>query len=157
MQRKFYDGRKTIINAKYFHKIFSLYHEEKMPEDEDKIRGQNDLIDYKKLARLISLKERDINDELVKKIFLVQDLGRLLKKLRRLKNTKNKSQLSLVRSGLIDLKDDIKKMSQYEKETEKPNEIVNIVEKILEFNNKNQRGQGLQINCLVDYQILQHN
>ena len=45
-------------------------------------------------------------------------------------------------------------MSQYEKETEKPNEIVNIVEKILEFNNKNQRGQGLQINCLVDYQIL---
>ena len=155
MQRKFYDGRKTIINAKYFHKIFSLYHEEKMPEDE--IRGQNDLIDYKKLARLISLKERDINDELVKKIFLVQDLGRLLKKLRRLKNTKNKSQLSLVRSGLIDLKDDIKKMSQYEKETEKPNEIVNIVEKILEFNNKNQRGQGLQINCLVDYQILQHN
>ena len=155
MQRKFYDGRKTIINAKYFHKIFSLYHEEKMPEDE--IRGQNDLIDYKKLARLISLKEREINDELVKKIFLVQDLGRLLKKLRRLKNTKNKSQLSLVRSGLIDLKDDIKKMSQYEKETEKPNEIVNIVEKILEFNNKNQRGQGLQINCLVDYQILQHN
>ena len=157
MQRKFYDGRKTIINAKYFHKIFSLYHEEKMPEDEDEIRGQNDLIDYEKLARLISLKERDINDELVKKIFLVQDLGRLLKKLRRLKNTKNKSQLSLVRSGLIDLKDDIKKMSQYEKETEKPNEIVNIVEKILEFNNKNQRGQGLQINCLVDYQILQHN
>ena len=53
-----------------------------------------------------------------------------------MKNTKNKSQLSLVRSGLIDLKDDIKKMSQYEKETEKPNEIVNIVEKILEFNNK---------------------
>ena len=157
MQRKFYDGRKTIINAKYFHKIFSLYHEENMPEDEDEIRGQNDLIDYKKLARLISLKERDINDELVKKIFLVQDLGRLLKKLRRLKNTKNKSQLSLVRSGLIDLKDDIKKMSQCEKETEKPNEIVNIVEKILEFNNKNQRGQGLQINCLVDYQILQHN
>ena len=157
MQRKFYDGRKMIINAKYFHKIFSLYHEEKMPEDEDEIRGQNDLIDYKKLARLISLKEREINDELVKKIFLVQDLGRLLKKLRRLKNTKNKSQLSLVRSGLIDLKDDIKKMSQYEKETEKPNEIVNIVEKILEFNNKNQRGQGLQINCLVDYQILQHN
>ena len=71
MQRKFYDERKTIINAKYFHKIFSLYHEEKMPEDEDEIRGQNDLIDYKKLARLISLKERDINDELVKKIFLV--------------------------------------------------------------------------------------
>ena len=44
--------------------------------------------------------------------------------MRRLKNTKNKSQLSLVKSGLIDLKDDIKKMSKYERETEKPNEIV---------------------------------
>ena len=47
MQRKFYDWRKMIINAKYFHKIFPLYHEENMPEDEDEIRGQNDLIDYK--------------------------------------------------------------------------------------------------------------
>ena len=74
--------------------------------------------------------------------------------MRRLKNTKNKSQLSLVKSGLIDLKDDIKKMSKYERETEKPNEIVSIVEKILEFNNQNQRGQGLQIKSLVDYQIL---
>ena len=35
-------------------------------------------------------------------------------------------------------------MSEQEKETENPNEIVNIVEKILEFN-RQQSGQGLKI------------
>ena len=35
-------------------------------------------------------------------------------------------------------------MSEQEKETENPNEIVNIVEKILEFNRK-QSGQGIKI------------
>ena len=36
-------------------------------------------------------------------------------------------------------------MSEKEKEIEKPNEIVDIVEKILEFNDRTQRGQGLKI------------
>ena len=35
-------------------------------------------------------------------------------------------------------------MSKEEKETEKPNEIVDIVKKILEFN-RQQKGQGLKI------------
>ena len=35
-------------------------------------------------------------------------------------------------------------MSEEEKETENPNEIVDIVEKILEFN-RQQQGQGLKI------------
>ena len=36
-------------------------------------------------------------------------------------------------------------MSDDEKEIEKPSEILNIVEKILQLNNKNQQGQGLKI------------
>ena len=36
-------------------------------------------------------------------------------------------------------------MSKEEKEIEKPNKIVDIVEKILEFNEKNQPGQGVKI------------
>ena len=154
----FYKGREKIIEG-FKNGIFPLnYNEEegqtRYEEEENNIRNKNGLIDYKRLERLIDLKNKGTNDKLVWKYFQVQDLGALLKKLRRLKNTKNKSQLSLVKSGLIDLKDDIKKMSKYERETEKPNEIVSIVEKILEFNNQNQRGQGLQIKCLVDYQIL---
>ena len=36
-------------------------------------------------------------------------------------------------------------MSAEAKENEKPNEIVNLAEKILELNNQNQEGQGLKV------------
>ena len=36
-------------------------------------------------------------------------------------------------------------MFEEEKEIEKPNDIVDIVEKIIEFNNRTQSGQGLNI------------
>ena len=57
----------------------------------------------------------------------------------------NKIHADLVRSGLRDLKEEIKKMSDDGKEIEKPSEIVDVVEKILELNNLNQQGQGLKI------------
>ena len=66
----------------------------------------------------------------------------MLKNLRRLKNTeKNKIQVNLIRSELRDLKEEIEDMDKDEKGTEKPNEIVDIVEKIREFNNQNQTGK----------------
>ena len=43
--------------------------------------------------RLIDLKERDISDELVRKHFLVQDLGDLLEKLKELKNNPEKNKI----------------------------------------------------------------
>ena len=49
-------------------------------------------------------------------------------------------------SGLKDLKEEIKKMSKEEIENQRPDEIVNIVEIILDFNKQNQqKGQGLKI------------
>ena len=42
---------------------------------------------------LIYLKERDISDELVRKHFLVQDLGDLLEKMKKLKNNPEKMKL----------------------------------------------------------------
>ena len=70
----------------------------------------------------------------------------MLKKLSRLKNTEeNKIQVCLVRSGLRDLKEEIKETGEDEKETEKPNEIMNIAENGLEFNTQNQERQGLKI------------
>ena len=50
-----------------------------------------------------------------------------------------------IKSGLNDLKNEIEDMSVEEKETEKQNEIVDIIEEILEFNKQNQQGQGLKI------------
>ena len=57
----------------------------------------------------------------------------------------NSKLVKLIKSGLSDLRNEIENMSEEEKQIENPNEIVNIVERILEFNNLNQRGQGLKI------------
>ena len=73
------------------------------------------------------------------------------------KTQKNNIQAALINSALTDFKNRINRMSENEIRFEQPNEIVNIVEKILEFN-RQQSGQGLkiltQIKCLIDYQLL---
>ena len=53
--------------------------------------------------------------------------------------------MNIIKSGLSDLKNKIERMSEDEIEIEKPYEIVDIVENILEFNRQNQEGQGLKI------------
>ena len=51
----------------------------------------------------------------------------------------------MIKGGLRDLKEEINKMSDDEKRIEQPDEIENIAEKIIEFNEQNQQGQGLKI------------
>ena len=83
--KNFHKGREKIIEG--FKKgIFPLNHDYEFEgarheaEAEKNIRNKNGLIDYDKFMRLTYLKERDISDELVRKHFLVQDLGDLLEK-----------------------------------------------------------------------------
>ena len=78
----------------------------------------------------------------------------MLKNLEKSKNNieKKKLQVNLIKSGLNDLKKEIKEMFEDEKDTEQPNEIVDIVEKILEFNGRNRRREGLKL--LTPDQIL---
>ena len=59
--------------------------------------------------------------------------------------TKNNELVNMINSGLEDLKEEIKNMSKEEIEIEKPDEIVEIVEMILDFNKQNQQGKGLKI------------
>ena len=66
-----------IINV-FKDKIFPLYHQSRF-EDEEEIRDENGLINYQKLERLIFLKGKNINDELVRKHFLAQNLRSFLK------------------------------------------------------------------------------
>ena len=96
---------------------------------------------------LIKSKENEMNSELVSNYFFVQKLGNLLKQMKDLKNNpeKNKKLASIIKSGLSDFKNGIENMSEIEKEIEKPNKIVNIVERILEFNKQNQEGKWLEI------------
>ena len=65
---------------------------------------------------------------------------------------KNNDLVIMIKSGLSDLKKEIENMSEEEKEIEKPNVIIDIVEKILEFDKQKQEGQGLKI--LTPNQIL---
>ena len=115
--------------------------------------NENGFIDYKKLNRLIDTKTRNINDELVRKYFLVQDHGSLLEKLLRLRNNpeRNKIQVDLINSGLKNLKKEIGDMSKEEIKIGNPNQTVNLVEKILAFN-RQQQGQILKI--LTNNQML---
>ena len=58
----------------------------------------------------------------------------------------NKNMVNIIENGLKKLKEDIYiKMSKNEIEIKKPNEIVNSVKRILDFNNQNGEGQGLKI------------
>ena len=70
----------------------------------------------------------------------------MLKKLEKSTNNKerNEDQVIKINSGLRDLKEEIEDTSDQEEETENPNEVVNIVEIIFEFN-RQQQGQDLKI------------
>ena len=58
---------------------------------------------------------------------------------------KNNELVNVINSGLKDLKEEIKKMPEKEKEIEDSESIVKIVEKILKFNKQNQQGQDIKI------------
>ena len=53
--------------------------------------------------------------------------------------------VSVINSGLKDLKKEIKEMSEEERKIEKTDKIVKIVKRILKFDKQNQEGQGLNI------------
>ena len=145
MQKKNYKGREKIIEG-FKNEIFPLnYDEEEEKEstnkkEENDIRNENGLIDYEKLKGLIHLKNIDINNGLVRTQFLVQDLGALLKKLKKSENNpeRNDIQENLVKNGLRDLREEIEDMSEQEKEIRNPNEIVDIVDMDLDSNRQQQ-------------------
>ena len=119
---------------------FQREEEEREEEQMKNIRNKNCLIDCGKIMRKIGVKERKTNRELVKKYFFTNDLGHVLKNFKKSKNNfeRNKIQVDMINSGLEDLKEEITNISEEEKKFEKPNEIVNIVEDILEFNRQQQ-------------------
>ena len=83
---------------------------------------------------------------LFKKYFYYDAPSFLVKELYKIKNKeKNNVFVNITNSGLKDLKEDIKVMSEKEKENEKPDKVVKIVEEILKFNKQNQEGKGIKI------------
>ena len=101
---------------------------------------------FDELNKQIIKEETEINEELFKKHFHFQTTTAMLKYSYNLNDrNKNNKLLDIIKSGLSDLKNKIKKMSKDEIKNEKPRKIVDIVEKILEFNKQNQEREGLKI------------
>ena len=62
--------------------------------------------------------------------------------------------VELVKGRWSNLKDEIKKMSEDEIKTEKPDKILEIVKEILDFNKKIRKQQGLELKILTPNQML---
>ena len=96
--------------------------------------------------KYIGDESKGINYEFFKKYFHFLAPTVLAKKKYEKKDKKENSELvNVIKSGIIDLKDEIKKMSKEEIENEKPDKILKVVEEILKFNKQKQQGLGLKI------------
>ena len=103
-------------------------------------------IDANEFNELINKEETEINSELFKKHFSFQRPSEILKAVYTTKTRRtNEKLVNGIKARLSDLKNEIKEMSDDEIEIEKPDKIVDIFEKFLEFNKQNQKGQGLKI------------
>ena len=115
-----FDVRDEIINL--FEKGTFSYKDKTVKTKEKEELEENKLFEY------IEDELKDISYELFEKHFNVVAPTVLAKKLYETKDKKKNNELvNVIKSGLIDLKDEIEKMSKEEKKN-KPNEIVNIVE-----------------------------
>ena len=142
--KNFYKEREIIEGVK--NGVFPVYYDEReefIKEDEEEQEEQKSIkVDYKILIKQITDEEKDMNDEIFKKYFKVQRPSDMLMFLNKKEDTEMTNQLiNLINSGLKDLKEEIKKMSKAAIDIKKPDEIVNIVEKILKVNEKNQEGK----------------
>ena len=100
--------------------------------------------DLKEFNEWIKREETGINHQLFQKRFSFQRPSDMLKALYTANDkNKNKKLVNMIKSGLDDLKSEIGDMSIEEKEIEEPRKLVDIVERVREFNDVNQRGQGL--------------
>ena len=100
------------------------------------------------------LKDNTINKELFKERFSFQDLSDMQRKLfEPLGTHANKHIVQIIKSGLIDLNKEIKKMSEDEIEIEEPNKIIDAAAQILDYNERQtQSAKGLKI--LTQQQML---
>ena len=99
-----------------------------------------------KFNEWINKQEAHINKELFMENFNFQSQSDMLKNLDQINDKeKNNKLVNVINSGLKDLKEEIKKMSEEERKIEKPDEIVKIVREILKFNKQNQEGKGIKI------------
>ena len=107
---------------------------EKEEEEEERITDAN------KFNEQVNKQETKINKELLKNYFSFQTPSALLKDLYKTNDKENNRLLvSMINSGLKDLKEKIKEISKEERKIEKPDKIVKIVKKFQTLINKTKK------------------
>ena len=122
--------------------------QEKLEEkQEDKKKQDKKPFNLDEVIEWMINKERaPINNELFKKHFKVQKPIIMDNVLYGTNDKKKNSELvDIFNSGLKDLEEEIKEMSEKERQIEMTYNIVKVVKKILEINKHNQEGKGLKI------------
>ena len=119
-----------------------------------KLKNQKDNLsetpEQKEFIEYIENKSKTIDYNLFKNYFDFSVPSALVKKLYETKDEKKNNDLvEKLKNRQSDLKDEIKKMSEDEKETEKPDKILEIIEEILIFNKENRKQQGLGLKILT--------
>ena len=77
------------------------------------------------------------------------------RKLYETKDAKENSELvEEIKNRWSNLKDEVEKMSEDEKEIQKPDKILKIVKEILDFNKEIQKQRGLGLKILTPYEML---
>ena len=104
----------------------------KTKEEENKLEKIKD--DYEKFFKYIEDESKEINYELFENYFKFVAPTALTKTYEMKNKMENDKLVKVIKSGLIDLKDEIEKVSKKETENENPDKILKIVEEILEFN-----------------------
>ena len=138
----------TKLNTKK--KINSLDRKKRKKLDYKKLRLSDDYqysseeeqeetkTDMNEITKYIAEEETDINEALFKRHFNFQRPSNIFNSLNNINDIKQKNKLiNVIISGL-------KVMFEEERETEKPDKIVEIVEEILRFNKQKQEGQGIK-------------
>ena len=111
--------------------------------------------EFKKFIVYIENESKGINYDLFKYYFDFLVPIALAKKLNETKKKKKNNELvKRIKNRWSNLKDEIKKMSEDEKEIEQTHRILKIVEEVLDFNSKIRKQQGLGLKILTPNQIL---
>ena len=141
--KKFCKGREKIIEG-FKEGIFLLKSDGEFEQQQTSKKPIKTDID--EFSKYIAEEEAHINKELFMKHFNFQNPSDMLKNLYQINDKEKKNKLvNVINSGLKDLKEEIKEMSEEERKIENTNKMVEIVKDILRFIKQKQEGQGIKM------------
>ena len=136
---------------------FQIEKESEEPEEksEESVGESQKTNNFKKFIEYIEKESVDINYDLFKEYFNFSLPTALAKKPYEIKNeNKNHELVKAIKNNWSHLKDEIKKISEDEKRTEQPDQMLEIVEKVLDFKEQIRKQQGLELKILTQNQML---